>query len=541
MQVMLDTSRMAASREGIENFYWPLAHAELATFRDELFAGLANVARARGDELDLERDLFGSICHFLTKEGMSLFLVHALVRRIRAGGHEPVWPANAKVFPALAKGRAPEPADSQLVQTLKKGPVCHATWKRPLVKLHHNVALNGFSWRALRPSNPTRDIVAVHLTDVLQEHARSVPDAVEYAVFGEWFAPISDGDLAREAPEPLHERVRGEAVQAVAKAFKEGGEELAPYLAAYLDATLAAGSRLARQYLERIGRYPEKLPRRLWTGSGGYLWARLLRHAVRRQGGEVTGHEHGTGEGLIAYFNSKTFMDLESADRFVTFNSNQCRWLRETLDPRYLVPRQAPEITIPTYRSGLVKYAGDALLRHGKTPTAKGPLRIMYVGSIYCSERPRAGHHNADLVIADWQARLFGQLKEWCYEVVFKPHPEGEQRPPASFVEKMGIRFIEGRFEAVWEQADVLLFDWKSTSAFCSAINTDRPIILFDFNFERFVPEARELVERRCNVIPGWQDADNRLQIDWEQLRSALESPIKGIDDEFLETALRFA
>lgn len=541
MQVMLDTSRMAASSEGIENFYWPLAHAELAAFRDELFSGLASVARARDDELDLERDLFGSICHFLTKEGMSLFLVQALLRRIRAAGHEPIWPANSKVFPALARGAAPDLADSQLVNALKKGPACHVPWKRPLVKLRRDVAFNGFGWKALRPANPKRDIVAAHLTEVLQEHARSVPDAVKYTVFGEWFFPISDGDLAREAPAPLHERIRYEAIQMVAQAFEAGGEELPLCLAEYVDEILVAGSRLARLHLDRIRRHPERLPRRLWTGSGGYLWARLLRHAVRRQGGEVTGHEHGTGEGIIAYFNSKTFMDLESADRFVTFNSNQCRWLRETLDPKYLVPRNIPEITVPLYRPNLVKYAGGALLRRGKTPPADDRLRIMYVGSIYCGERPRAGHHNADLVIADWQARLFAQLREWGHEVVFKPHPEGEQRPPVFFSEGMGIRFIEGRFESVWEQADVLLFDWKSTSAFSSAINTDRRIVLFDFDFERLVHEAQELVEQRCNVISGRPDANNRLQIDWEQLRSALESSAKEIDDRFLKTALRFA
>lgn len=540
MKILLDTNHMKVGYEGVENFYWPLTQGELAAFRDELFSALAAVARPRDDEFDLERDLFSSICHFLTKEGMSLFIVHALLRRIRAVGHDPVWPVNAKVFPALAQGKAPNVADSHLVKSLKKGPACHAPWKRPLVKLCRDLTFNGFGWGALRPASSKKDIVAAHLTEVLQEHARSVPDTVKYTVFGEWFSPISDEVLARNDPRPLHESIRKEAVQAVAKAFVAGGEQLPCYLAEYMDEILALGSRLARLHLGRLKRYPEKLPKRLWTGSGGYLWARLLRHAVRRQGGEVTGHEHGTGEGIIAYFNSKTFMDLESADRFVTFNSNQCRWLRETLDTRYLIPRKTPEITVPAYRTGLVKYAGDTSLKRTKSFPANDNLCVMYVGSIYCSERPRAGHHNADLVIVDWQARLFAQLKEWGHEVMFKPHPEGEQRPPVAFSKDMGIRFIEGRFEAVWRQADVLLFDWKSTSAFSAAINTDRSIVLFDFNFELFVPEAQRLVERRCHVIPGWPDASNRLQINWGQLRSALESPVKEIDDQFLETALRF-
>lgn len=540
MQVILDNSRMNVGPEGIESFFWPVRRSEMNTFRDALFSGLALVARSRNDALDLERDLFGAICHFLTKEGMALYMVHTLIRRIRAAGHDPVWPCQSILFPAISQNEAPSVPDSLLVKTLMKGPACHPRWKRPAVKLYYDFRFNGSSLAAFRPFRFRKDIVACYPTEVLEVHAQSIPDVVKYSDLGEWFTPLGDKNI-KKLPAPLARQVREEAVHAVRTAFEIGGETLPDYLAEYLDGMLSEGSKLARLHMDRILNNPGKIPSSLWSGSGGYIWVRLLSHAVRRVGGKVVGHEHGTGEGMIAYFNSKTFMDLECTDKFVTFNSNQCRWLHEIVDEKFLVPHRRPKIEIPPYLPGLKKYANDATRLKG-TPRSPGRIRrVMYVGTIYCNERPRAGQHNADPVMVDWQARLLAKLREWNYEVLYKAHPEGEQRPPAAFFEQMGAKMVAGRFEEVWDQADAFLFDWKSTTTFSAAMNTDRPIILFDFGFEEFVLSALELITKRCNVIEGEFDMENRLQINWEKLRMALEEPQNSDNDAFLETALRFA
>lgn len=45
-------------------------------------------------------------------------------------------------------------------------------------------------------------------------------------------------------------------------------------------------------------------------------------------------------------------------------------------------------------------------------------------------------------------------------------------------------------------------------------MNIDRPIILFDFGFEKFVHNALDLVIKRWSVIEGGFDMESRLQID---------------------------
>lgn len=533
---------MSIGPEGAGQIFWPLTRAEQEASRDALLAGLVSVSRARGDELDLERDLFSAISQLLVREGMALYLTQAVVRRAKAEGIDVVWPANCGHCQLLWQGRAPSVQESSIVRTLMRGPVCHPRWRRYPTKVLHDIRHNGVGWAAFRTLRPERDIIACHATDVLEEHARCVEDTVKYTLLGEWFFPLNRDETNGDSVKPVAERIKAEAVTVLENAFAAGGESLPVHLAKYFAEVVSEGSCLARIHLDRLLARPNDLPQRLWTGSGAYIWARLLRHAVRRVGGKVTGHEHGTGESIITYFNTKTFSDLESADRFVTFNSNQRRWLESTIDERFLVPLSRPEILVPDYRPGFVKYAGRPL-RGGRTVAApnSGPIRVMYVAPIYCGFNPRISHHNADLIVVDWQARLLAKLRDWGCEILFKPHPEGEQRPPQSFEREFGARILSGPFEDVWSQADIYIFDWKSTTAFSTAISTGLPIVLVDFEFERFAPEMQMLVEQNCTIVPGHADSSNRLQVDWDDLHRAIHNYPHGSSKEIREKAFRFA
>ena len=125
--------------------------------------------------------------------------------------------------------------------------------------------------------------------------------------------------------------------------------------------------------------------------------------------------------------------------------------------------------------------------------------------------------------------------------MLFKPHPEGEQRPPRGFVETLGVREINQPFEHVWNQADVFLFDWKSTTAFSTAISTGLPVVLIDFSFQLFAPEMQTLVEENCALVEGWADESNQLQVDWNALHQAVEHQPAGNSSIVRETAFRFA
>lgn len=537
MDAVFDTRKMVLGPDGLASFFWPLRRDEQSRARDELLAGIVRIARSRGDALDAERDLFSAIAQLVARENLILLTIHAVVSRTRISGREPVWPPGSDDCLAIWNGAAPDIETSSSVRTLRNGPDPYPNWRRLAVRLAHDLRLNGPGWRALRPRDPATDIYACHTTATLEAHARNVRQPVKYNLFDEWFGPIA---VADQDSCPLDPAIRKEATDNLANAFAAFGETLPAGLADYHDKLLVRLSSLARIHLNRLAEQSRRLPRELWTGTGAFIWARLLRHAVRRQGGKVAGHEHGTGECIIDYFNTKTFSDLESADCFVTFNSNQRRWLEDMIDPELLVPAAVPRIIVPHYPEGLVRYAGRKPNGRHQPGTAGHAKRVMYVGPIYCGFRPRLSHHNADPVLVDWQARLISRLVSWGCDVLIKPHPEGEQRPPEALSSVLGARFVTGPFEDVWNQADVFIFDWKTTTAFSTAMCTGLPVVVVDFAFETFTPEMDKLVSQHCLMVRGTTDENNRLQINWEELKNAVLGE-RGCDTKIvLEQAFRF-
>lgn len=542
MNVFLDVQEMEFDENGVKNFFWPISRSEFDSARDALLSGIAKAAKAQGNTLDGERDLFATFCHFVCYEALACYQAYALNRRTTSAGHKLVWRKNSRLFPLISDGRAPRVQESELVRTLHNGPRCHPWYLRPLVKLRRSIRWNGFNFHGLRPARPQGDIIACHATEVLEYHAQAVPETVKYTLFGEWFSPINQGDEAVRRQPPLAEEVVLQAVQAIDDAFHAGGETLPEFLRSYFEELIRTAGPLARYHLERVLARPRKVPRHLWTGTGGYIWNRLLRHAVRRLGGAVTGHEHGTGEGHVAYFNTKAFMDYESADMFMTFNEAQADGLRLVLEERYLIPRQRPEIVSVPKCPSVVKYASDVARYRTDVRSRTGCSRVvMYVPTVYCGEKPRLAQHNEDMVMADWQARLLAKLKAWHYPVLYKAHPQGDSRPPAGFADCFGVKSVDGLLQESWDTADILLFDFINTTAFSVALNTNRPIVFIDFGYDRFLSKAYTDIERRCTIVRGQVDEYNRLQVDWDELRKALEQPLESTDRSFLESHLKFA
>lgn len=540
MDVILDVHKMRLDASGVQDFFWPLMHIEFESARDKLLAGIVSTTRAHGDSLDDDRDLFSIYSHFISYEALACYQAWSLCRRTKEAGHRLIWQDNSRLFPLLWYERTPQTDDSELLRTLRSGPKCHPWYLRPAVKMRRSIMWNGITFAGLRPARMQKDIIACHATEILEHNAHAVDETVKYTLFGDWFGKLDPESLEVKAKAYLASPVVDDVKHAMIDAFEAGGESLPSFIWDYLKELITTAAPLVRVHLDRVLAQPKRIPRRLWTGTGGYIWNRLLRHAVRRQGGIVTGHEHGTGEGHIVYFNTKAFIDYESADSFITFNETQAHGLQVALDKRFLVPSKQPLIQSVKAQSNLLRCASeDATLRRSVRPRSKNSI-IMYVPTIYNGEKPRLAQHNEDMVMVDWQARLLGKLNKWKYPVLYKAHPQGSCRPPEHFFTELGARSITEVVQKVWDHADVLLFDYINTTAFSVALNTDRPIIFIDFGYDQFHPEAYESIKRRCAVVKGWVDSENRLQVDWGVLRKEIVSPLDSSDRTYLETYLRF-
>jgi hypothetical protein len=62
-----------------------------------------------------------------------------------------------------------------------------------------------------------------------------------------------------------------------------------------------------------------------------------------------------------------------------------------------------------------------------------------------------------------------------------------------------------------------------NASSFYGLLSTDHPCVVADTGLHRLQPEAFEMLQRRCGYVRCLQDENNRLQLDWDALRSAIE------------------
>jgi hypothetical protein len=282
-------------------------------------------------------------------------------------------------------------------------------------------------------------------------------------------------------------------------------------------------------HLLRLRKNPERLPKTLWTGTCGNVWDRMLRLAVREAGGRVSAHSHagGTPDYVNPVYTASEFL---ACDEYAAYNEREAELLSRHADPRFLL-EPIPEmkiVPVPPLPAPEPKDLGRS----------KNRPAILYLGNFILGREATVSHpFFSDLTAVDWQARLISRLTNAGHEVLFKEHPNNYVPAPEEYASVCGATMIrEGCFEDLLDMGDVYLFDNRSSTTFNVAVKTKKPIVFIDFGLVDFIDDARELLARRCAVVEGRLDAENRAQIDWDELREAIRrAPELTRDTAFLK------
>ncbi len=525
--LQLDIGKLEVGREGIEPFYFPVRHEQLREYRDALlqgcFEGLAALLPGQREEVELA---LVPILEFV-REAMALFYAHAVIGAARADGVDGFSvPEAFALMRARIGGEVPSPRQRRTWRLLARG-IPDPRWRRPL-RLGRNLILRDeFSRRPPALVDMRGSIVTPAVSPLIRRHARSVPERVHLVPPRYWFQPLSPGAVAGAATHALAPEVTEVLLQAVARAYGHAGEQMPGDQREFLSRWLVEVSGLCRLYLERLLAAPARIPARLWTGTGGIIWMRLLRLACRRLGGEVTGHEHGTASGQATSI-SLGLWEFEFCDRFVTFTDELAKLLQREWHHRYRIGQPAPEIVSITGLEG--GREPPERPRADRAVSGREIRRVMYLNTEYYGDSPGLTPAFPDPVWVDWQARLMTLLREAGFEVLLKPHPESPIHPGSNF-EALADRVLWQRFEAVQEQADAFLFDWPQTTTLVQAMATSRPIVIIDFGFTVLEPEAEARLRQRCAVIPGWLDEQGRARVDPGLLREAFTEAVSKTGD----------
>ena len=532
---------MAVDETGVGGFVWPIAREEILAVGDAFLPPLVAAARRSSDGNDESAELLSIVLAVFLSETIGLYQAYALCRRLRNLRHTMIPPAKSRLLPALAAGSAPPPPP--LFEGLRRGlPQSRRRGLASLYRASTNLQWNGLSLRLLGHFDRDQDVAAIQRLPLIRQHARAVAEFVRFVHPSEWFHSL-DGHSRDDAPAASNADTIEGALTAARIGFAAGNEEAPDYLIEYLRDWLVRVMALTGDHLSAILRQPARVPHLLWTGSGSGIWSRILRHATRRLGGTVTGHDHGNGEGYLES-GVPTLAEFESCDTFVTFTPTRARALAKGVRDDLLTQPEVPSIiSVPSeFRDSSPFQQSN---RRGKRSRARGrsPVirRVMYPTLYYSGDLVHPMFPLLpDIVEVDWQARLISHLRDWGYEVILKPHPGTHTSSAQVLGDRLGATTLTERFENVMDLADVLLFDYPRTTTFGTALASNSPVVLIDWEQEPFTSDAREKLQRRCRFVRAWFDEQNRLQTDWADLRNGIEESVELTDRAFFDSYLVF-
>ena len=527
--VTLDAAKMPLDGSGLQDFVWPLSRAEVEAMRDACLAPLFAAARGDGED-DAGAELLRIVIGPLINEAMSVYQGVAVARRFGELGRRLETAKDSRMLGPIARGETPRPSGlfDDLVRGMPRaGGRGRPSFHRTLTHLHWN----GASPRILRSLDVRSEVVAIQNLPLVDIRARMESAFVRFMNPAQWFPQLESGTPSTVSKADASRAIDG-AVEAFRIGFAAGNEDLPDHLARYLRDWTAEAMRLSDLRLAAILKDPHKVPERLWAGSGGGIWSRVLRHATRRLGGTVTGHDHGNGAGHLISA-TPSIAEFESCDTFVTYTRAQADGLRKSATEGPQLSDSIPEIIAVQDGQKCPSGArGNDGVKRVRSPIHK----IMFASICYPGEMLHYFPLIPTPVAADWHARLIAQVRGWGYEMLLKPHPSSHCAVPQAFTEELGATLFTERFEDVFASADAIMFDSPMTTTFGLALASEKPVVLIDLGRAVFRPEALALLEGRCRVVRAWFDEENRLQTDWDELRSAIEESRDLMDPAFVQS-----
>lgn len=517
---------LAISAQGVAGFTMPLARSEEIAVRDALWQAVMPAIRSQDDA---PHRLLGAVFAKHATDILGAYRAVALLRRLRARGISPQSDAKTPVWSALLEGRnLPEPS---ILSILRSGYAYEPSWKATARRLQGMLKPAMPVVSARKSVDMRREIVAVSNSPMIRQHAEALGASVRLVSIHDWFRPLRASDAPACADR--HAAAIRLATAATEAAFAAGGEDVPAHLAAHLQASLTELMLLADRYHARMRREARWVPQQFWSGSGGILQQRLLRQAVRETGGIVIAHDHAHGQGIAEGYHD-TVIELPYCDRFLTWTEAQ-----RAVAAHHLRPDLLPHVTIPEIAvvPGQFRPAAKAAAR----PVGQGHDRqktAIMVGILYQDERVQHTPAPTTVVLVDWEARMIAALRKLGYHVIFKPHPESPFPPPPAYFDQLGAELRTERFEAIFGEADLIVFGFARTTTFYVSCASEIPILVADMGYGEWTEDAWNLLGRRAGVIAGHPGPDNRVEMDWSALPAAIAHAEAAKDTSFVQAFL---
>lgn len=525
----LNPAQMQLTEYGIDDFFWPISRDEMESVRDELQINLTMLLREKSADNTVEWQVFRILMFEVIQEMLMTFQAVAIKNRARKAGRSIHATEEFRLYNALVRGDKPTPPRfSDWLWRGLKSPNCFVRLLRFARDL---IPFGPFLRKRLILISRNKDTVAISTSPFMRVHAEILKNETGRKVvlvsFWEWFSiNMIDSKVMYKTP-ALSDEVIANVISIAKTSFAKQGENFPELMINYFHDWIRKASIPVRFYYERMINQPDKLPKKLWYGSTNHLWTRMLRCAVQNSGGYCVGHDHGRGISTCPNRGEHGVV-LDLCDEYVTYSpflSRQFELLGDEII-KALPNERAPKFTGREHLCLPGPDLNDDLGRiKNKTNTS-----VMYLAPQYFGEKVFLNCLPSDVVTVDWQIRLVSALNSWGLNVLYKQHPENNFEIPSSLLSISGMEIVSGYIEECYNIADIFIFDFIS-SPFRTVAFSNKPMIFVDFGLGEISEDTYSVLSKRCAIISGWYDDDNRAQVNWSEMKEAVEASKKLSDD----------
>lgn len=271
-------------------------------------------------------------------------------------------------------------------------------------------------------------------------------------------------------------------------------------------------------------------------GSGiGNVFHRMILKSIQRNGGKVVGFNHGNTIGV--YYDRALLVTSQVLNTYIT-STKAIKGFFENLFKEYS--------NFPTYEKISIKDVEDDYFlrlynREKKRPLPRKTKSIMFVEP---SLSPYFTMYHAALMCStqlDLSLRIMEALKRHGYHIIVKLRDERlKDTERGGIYKRYADEFILGgklnkEYPKYYDKADAFIFTHLFTSAFGFSLATNKKVIYFLYEREKYIKEPLDLLHKRCIPINCWFDERNRIIFDERELIDAVEREHTDIDTEFLK------
>ena len=124
-------------------------------------------------------------------------------------------------------------------------------------------------------------------------------------------------------------------------------------------------------------------------------------------------------------------------------------------------------------------------------------------------------------------------LKQTSYNIIYKAHPD-RFLELGSLMNEKKVNVVSERFESVWNEADVLIFTYATTTTFGFALNCPIPIVLINMDTTPWIRERKKILEKRVAFISK-SSKKNSKEINITELSKAISLAKERVNIEAIK------